>query len=157
MRPELVADENAPHRLLQAVADLSKTKTIQGMHILVPRDDAGEDLFADVDGVAVGALDRPAVCRTVKRERHGKRLKRFLFEGRISVATFTSGAAFTNFVDMVGEDALPFLEKVAIAAIGPVTRSAIETAGLTVTITPKQATVDAMVEEIVRWAAERKT
>ena len=157
MRPELVADENAPHRLLQAVADLSKTKTIQGMHILVPRDDAGEDLFADGDGVTVGALDRPAVCRTVKRERHGKRLKRFLFEGRISVATFTSGAAFTNFVDMVGEDALPFLEKVAIAAIGPVTRSAIETAGLTVTITPKQATVDAMVEEIVRWAAERKT
>ena len=127
------------------------------MHILVPRDDAGEDLFADGDGVTVGALDRPAVCRTVKRERHGKRLKRFLFEGRISVATFTSGAAFTNFVDMVGEDALPFLEKVAIAAIGPVTRSAIETAGLTVTITPKQATVDAMVEEIVRWAAERKT
>ena len=109
-----------------------------------------------MDGVALDTVDRPAVCRTVKRENHGKRLKRFLFEGRISVATFTSAATFTNFVDMVGEDALPFLQKATIAAIGPLTRSTIETAGLTVTITPKQATVNAMVEEIVRWAVERK-
>jgi uroporphyrinogen III methyltransferase/synthase len=156
MLPELVADENAPHRLLQTLADLSKTKGVQGMRILVPRDEAEEDVFADIDRDAVDTLDTPAVCRTVKREKHGKRLKRFLFEGRISVATFASAAAFTNFVDMVGEDALPFLQKVTIAAIGPVTRSTIETAGLTVTITPMQATVDAMVEKIVRWAAERK-
>jgi uroporphyrinogen III methyltransferase/synthase len=82
-------------------------------------------------------------------------LKRFLFEGRISVATFTSGATFTNFLDIVGRDALPFLKEIAIAAIGPVTKKTIEKSGLKVHILPKEATVSAMVDEIIKWAARK--
>jgi len=126
------------------------------VRILVPRDEADEDVFASMDGGQGAMVVAPAVCRTVRRERHGKRLKRFLFEGRISIATFTSSTAFFTFVDMVGTDALPFLQKVAIAAVGSAAIRAIEEAGLSVTIRAEPATVDAMAEEIVRWAEKRK-
>jgi len=82
-----------------------------------------------------------------------KRLFRFLKSGRISVATFTSAATFSNFVEIMGGEALDFLKDVTIAAIGPVTAKAIEKSGLKVTIMPKEATIKAMVDEIIRWAA----
>jgi uroporphyrinogen III methyltransferase/synthase len=41
---------------------------------------------------------------------------------------------------------------VAIAVIGPVTAKAIEKAGLKVDIMPKEATIEALVEEIINWA-----
>jgi len=156
MQPEMLAEEHMPHRLLETLAGLSETRGSMPVRILVPRDEADEDVFASMDGGQGAMVVAPAVCRTVRRERHGKRLKRFLFEGRISIATFTSSTAFFTFVDMVGTDALPFLQKVAIAAVGSAAIRAIEEAGLSVTIRPEPATVDAMAEEIVRWAEKRK-
>ena len=88
---------------------------------------------------------------------HGKRLKRFLKEGRISVATFTSASTFDNFMEIIGEDADELLRDVAIAVIGPVTAGAVEKAGLKVEIMPETATIEAMVEEIIKWAIKKKT
>jgi uroporphyrinogen III methyltransferase/synthase len=51
---------------------------------------------------------------------------------------------------MLGQEAA-LLKDVAIAVIGPVTRSAVEKKGLTATIMPSQATIPAMVEEIIAW------
>lgn len=75
-------------------------------------------------------------------------------EGRISVATFTSAATFNNFVDIMGDDAIEILKDVTIAVIGPVTAKAIEKAGLKVSIMPKEATIKAMVDEIIQWATK---
>jgi len=63
-------------------------------------------------------------------ELHGKRLKRFLKEGRVTVVTFTSAATFDNFREMMGEGVDELLRSVAIAVIGPVTAKAVEKAGL---------------------------
>jgi uroporphyrinogen III methyltransferase/synthase len=90
--------------------------------------------------------------RAVKPELHGKRLRRFLKEGRVTIATFTSAATFNNFKEIMGEDADDLLKGVAIAVIGPVTAKAIENAGLRVDIMPDEATVDALAEEIRKWA-----
>ena len=87
--------------------------------------------------------------KIVKPEIHGKRMKRFLKEGKISIATFTSAATFNNFLDIMGEDALDLLKDVTIAAIGPITAKAVEHAGLKVKIMPHTATVEAMVDEII--------
>ena len=104
-----------------------------------------------------GEIDVPVTYRAVKPEMHGKRLKRFLKEGRISVATFTSASTFVNFMEIIGEDADELLRDVAIAVIGPVTARAVEKAGLKVEIMPETATIEAMVEEIMKWAAKRQT
>jgi uroporphyrinogen III methyltransferase/synthase len=76
-------------------------------------------------------------------------MKRFLKEGKVSIATFTSAATFNNFMDIMGEDALDLLKDVTIAAIGPITAKAVESTGLKVNIMPYKATVDAMVNAII--------
>jgi len=93
----------------------------------------------------------------VKPESRGKRLRRFLREGRISVATFTSAASFHNFREIMGDDADEQLKGVSIAAIGPVTAKAVEKAGFHVDIMPRQATIEAMVEEIIQWVKKKET
>ena len=87
---------------------------------------------------------------------HGKRLRRFLKEGRITIATFTSAATFNNFREILREEADELLKGVAIAVIGPVTAKAIEKAGLKVQIMPQESTVEAMVDEIIKWAAKER-
>ena len=74
---------------------------------------------------------------------------RMLQEGRITVATFTSAATFTNFVELMDDDAYELLRGVTIAVIGPVTKKSIEKAGLKVDIMPEEATIEAMVREII--------
>ncbi|HTZ17147.1 MAG TPA: uroporphyrinogen-III synthase, partial [Dissulfurispiraceae bacterium] len=133
-----------------------KTSNLEGLRILLPRAEKARDIFPERIRELNGEIDCPAAYRTIKPEKHGKRLYRFLKSGRISVATFTSSATFTNFVDIMGPEAPDFLRGTSIAAIGPVTAKAIESAGLKVEIMPKEATISAMVEEIIRWAIAGK-
>ena len=114
------------------------------------------EVFPDKVRELGGEIDVPPVYRTIKPEIHGKRLQRFLKEGKISIATFTSAATFNNFLDMTGKDATSLLKDVAIAVIGPVTATAVEKAGLTVSIMPKEATIDKMVQEIIKWVARKQ-
>ncbi len=156
MNLDLIPEAFHSEGLAQAFARLSDNGDLEGQRILLPRAENAREVFPETVRSMGGQIDTPVAYRAVKPEKHGRRLKRFLFEGRISIATFTSSATFTNFVDMLGSDALPFLRNVTIAAIGPVTRKTIEASGLTVTIMPANATNEAMVAEIVQWAANRK-
>lgn len=128
-------------------------KLLKGIKFLLPRAEKAREIFPEKVRELGGEIDVPVTYRTIKPEIHGKRLKRFLKEGRISIATFTSAATFNNFREIIGEDADELLRDVAIAVIGPVTAKAIEKAGLKVHIMPKQATVEAMAGEIINWAA----
>ena len=53
------------------------------------------------------------------------------------------------------DNALELLDGVAIAAIGPVTAKAIEKAGLKVDIMPGESTMEALADEIIKWASSR--
>jgi uroporphyrinogen III methyltransferase / synthase len=155
IRVDLVPDSFHAEGLASAFSKLSGG-TLADVRILLPKADTAREVFPDRVRSLGGEIDTPVAYRSVKPEKHGRRLKRFLFEGRISIATFTSGATFTNFLEMVGSDALPFLRRLTIAAIGPITKKAIESVGLSVEIMPEKATIDAMVAEIIRWQRERK-
>ena len=125
---------------------------LKGMRFLLPRAEVAREVFPEKVRELGGIIDLPVAYRAVKPEMHGKRLRRFLREGRITIATFTSAATFNNFREIMGEDADIMLKKVAIAVIGPVTAKSIERAGLKVDIMPEESTVEAMVEEIKKWA-----
>ena len=129
---------------------------LEGMKFLLPRAESAREVFPEKVRALSGTIDVPAAYRAVKPEQHGKRLKRFLKEGRVTIATFTSAATFKNFRDIMGDDADDLLKNVAIAVIGPVTAKAAEAAGLHVHIMPKEATIEALVEEIKRWALKKK-
>ncbi|MCE5312301.1 MAG: uroporphyrinogen-III C-methyltransferase [Nitrospiraceae bacterium] len=122
---------------------------LAGIRILLPKPDNARDVFPSAIRNASGEIDTPVIYRSVKPEKHGKRLQRFLKEGRISIATFTSGAAFNNFIEIMGEDSAAVLHDVTIAVIGPVTKKAVEKAGFKVSIMPQESTIKALVQEII--------
>jgi uroporphyrinogen III methyltransferase/synthase len=124
---------------------------LKGMRFLLPRAESAREVFPEKLRELGGEIDVPVAYRTIKPESRGKRLRRFLKEGRISLATFTSAATFNNFREIMGKDADELLKGVAVVAIGPVTAKAVEIAGLHVDIMPEEATIEAMVEEIIKW------
>lgn len=134
----------------------SDIEPLQGMRFLLPRAEIAREVFPEKVRKLGGIIDVPVAYRAIKPDYHGKRLKRFLQEGRITIATFTSAATFTNFREIMGEDADELLQKVAIAVIGPVTAKAVEKAGLKVHIMPQEATVEAMAAEIEKWVAQKQ-
>ncbi|MBI5848742.1 MAG: uroporphyrinogen-III C-methyltransferase [Nitrospirae bacterium] len=173
LRVDLVPDEFRAEGLIetfirnQGVGEIDQGQKFSGRHtpsatpflgikFLLPRAEMAREVFPEKVRELGGSIDVPIAYRAIRPDYHGKRLKRFLKEGRITIATFTSAATFTNFKEIMGEDADELLKNVAIAVIGPVTAKAIERAGLKVRIMPKKATVDAMVEEIQRWVLQKQ-
>ncbi len=163
LKVDLVPEEFRAEGLIEAFtkaagdqqsAVSSKNKgLLRGVKLLLPRAEVAREIFPEKVRELGGVIDVPVTYRAVKPEYHGKRMRRFLKEGRITIATFTSAATFNNFMEIMGEDSDELLRNVAIAVIGPVTAKAVEKAGLKVGIMPEEATVEAMVEEIKRWAA----
>jgi uroporphyrinogen III methyltransferase/synthase len=129
-----------------------KSKILKGVRFLLPRAEVAREVFPETVRRLGGEIDVPVVYRTIKPESHGKRLRRFLREGKITIATFTSAATFNNFREIIGADIDKLLKGVAIAVIGPVTAKAIKKAGLRVDIMPRESTIDEMVAEIMKWA-----
>ncbi|MDI6745155.1 MAG: bifunctional uroporphyrinogen-III C-methyltransferase/uroporphyrinogen-III synthase, partial [Thermodesulfovibrionales bacterium] len=149
---EQLAEHQTPNTKHQA----PNTEQLKGMKFLLPRAEKAREIFPEKVRESGGEIDVPVTYRAVKPDMHGKRLKRFLKEGRISVATFTSASTFDNFIEIMGADADELLKDVAIAVIGPVTARAVEKAGLKVEIMSETATIEAMVEEIIKWAIKRQ-
>ncbi|MBI4825761.1 MAG: uroporphyrinogen-III C-methyltransferase [Nitrospirae bacterium] len=158
IKVDMVPEEFNSEGLISAFTSMSQANSadpLKGVRFLLPRAETARDVFPKRVVEMGGEIDVVTAYRAVKPEIHGKRLKRFLKEGKITVATFTSAATFNNFMDMVGDDAESLLDGVAIAVIGPVTARAVEKAGLKVSIMPKEATVEAMVNEIIKWASAK--
>jgi uroporphyrinogen III methyltransferase/synthase len=160
IKVDLIPEEFNAEGLIEAFLKIQNSKlkkqSLKGIKILLPRAEKAREIFPEKVRESGGEIDVPAAYRAVKPEMHGKRLKRFLKEGRISVATFTSASTFDNFMEIMGADADELLRDVAIAVIGPVTAKAVEKAGLKVEIMPETATIEAMVEDIIKWAAKRQ-
>jgi uroporphyrinogen III methyltransferase/synthase len=160
IKVDLIPQKFSAEGLVEAF--LSEYKTgkeehgLDGVKILLPRASIGREVFPRKVRELGGEIDVFAAYKMIKPEVHGKRLKRFLKGGKISIATFTSAATFNNYMEIMGEDALTLLHDVVIAVIGPVTAKAVEKAGLKVHIMPQEATVDAMVKEIIEWVTSRK-
>jgi uroporphyrinogen III methyltransferase/synthase len=157
IKTDLIPDEFRAEGLIKLIQEFEdlRGKGLDGIRFLLPRAEVAREIFPERVRELGGEIDIPVTYRTIKPESRGKRLRRFLKEGRISIATFTSAATFNNFREIMGEDADELLKGVIIAAIGPVTAKAIEKAGLHVDIVPKEATIEALVEEIINSATKR--
>jgi uroporphyrinogen III methyltransferase/synthase len=140
-----------PNLSISQLPKFSTSKPLNGLRVLMPRAEVAREIFPEKIRELGGEIDVVTAYRAIKPEIHGKRLRRFLKEGKISIATFTSAATFNNFLSIMDNDAQELLKDVAIAVIGPVAAKAVEKAGLKVNIMPKQATIEAMVQEIIEW------
>jgi uroporphyrinogen III methyltransferase/synthase len=153
IKVDLVPEQFNAEGLVKSFASGLTDNGLKGLRFLLPRAEEAREVFPEKVRELGGEIDVATAYRAVKPEVHGKRLRRFLKEGKISIATFTSAATFNNFMSIMEDDALGLLKGVAIAVIGPVTAKAVEKAGLKVSIMPEEATIDAMIKSIIEWSA----
>lgn len=130
---------------------------LKGLRFLLPRANIAREILTEKIKEFGGEIDTPVAYETIKPHSHGKRLRRFLKEGRITIATFTSASTFNNFLEIIGSDAQSLLKDVTIAVIGPITAKAVEDAGFKVSIMPEKSTIEAMVKEIIKWKNIKNT
>lgn len=128
----------------------TRSKPLKDVSFLFPRAEAARDIFPLKIRELGGVIDAPIAYRTVI-PRVKRDVRKSVLVAGITIATFTSGSTFTNFLDVIGPKALPFLSHVTVAVIGPVTRDVVEGKGLQVSIMPEKATIKAMVEAIIEW------
>ncbi len=126
-----------------------------GSKILLPRALRAGDVLPETLADAGAQVDVVPVYQNVPPAGRKEELRDQLIEGDIDLLTFTSSSTVTNFLTMVDakDDAElhRLLNKVTIAAIGPITAETIVKNGLKVDIQPESYTIADMVEAIVNY------
>jgi len=94
--------------------------------------------------------------RTIKPEGEKDGIREMLQHGDIHMVTFTSSSTVINFLDMFqGEPVLEWMDKVAVACIGPITAESAEKKGLKVTLVAKEYTIPSLTQAIVDYFSSK--
>ena len=126
---------------------------VKGQKILLPRTSIAADDLPNSLRDRGAIVDAIPIYETIKAGAEGREaLEADLHNGRIDMVTFTSSSTVTNFLEMFGSHpSAALLDQVHIAVIGPSTTATAEAKGLTVDIVAKQASVESLAEEIVKF------
>ena len=150
IRTDLIPEEYRA----EAVVEAFRKEGIQGRRILLPRAwEAREVLPQELE--KLGALvDVVEAYRTVKPEGDKADIRGMLERGDIHMVTFTSSSTVNNFLDMFqDEPVVEWMDKVAVACIGPVTAKRAEEKGLKVTLVAQEYTIPSLTQGIVEYFA----
>jgi uroporphyrinogen III methyltransferase/synthase len=126
---------------------------VREKRIVIPRALVAREVLPEKLREAGAEVVVAPVYRNVPPQGRKERLREQLGAGKIDMVTFTSSSTVTNFLTMVdaaSETELhELLDKVAIAAIGPITAKTVEEKGLKVAVQPETYTIADMVNAIV--------
>ncbi len=150
IRPDLVPNEYRAEALIEAF----KQEGAGDLKILLPRAaEAREILPGELKGMGA-RVDVVEAYRTVMPEAGAENVRTMLEKGEIDMVTFTSSSTVRNFMAMFkGKDdqVRRWMERVAVACIGPVTARTAEEKGLRVALAPKEYTIDSLISAIVDY------
>lgn len=134
------------------VSALAATGLLNGSRFLLPRASAGRDLLPQTLTQYGAEVDAVPLYDTVADRDHPPETIDRLKRGEMDVLTFASPSAVRFFVEQVGDGVLR-LPHVTIAAIGPITASAVQGAGGRVEIMPAIFDSASLIRAIEDWAA----
>lgn len=92
------------------------------------------------------------VYRTIRPETDTSRVRTLLAEGCVDAVTFTSSSTVSNFIGMFGDDEpllVEWMNRTAVACIGPVTADTARRLGLHVTFTADPYTMESLCSALV--------
>jgi uroporphyrinogen III methyltransferase / synthase len=151
MRVDVVPENFIAESLLENLG----REDVTGKRFLIPRALVAREILPDQLRQMGALVDVVPAYQTVPPKRKNQHFTRRLKDGAISVVTFTSSSTVTNFLDQLDADLKPYLDAVTFACIGPITADTARARGLTIDIIPKQYTVDALVQAIVDYYADK--
>jgi uroporphyrinogen III methyltransferase/synthase len=153
VRADLVPDDYKAEGVIAAF----RAMDIKGKRFLFPKGDKARDVIQSGLADLGGEVLAPVAYRNVIPEGLPEQVLAALEERRIDCITFTSSSTVENLGVMLGENRLlHLLEGVAVAAIGPVTARTCRELGLEIQIEPKESTLAALTEEVVKYFADKQ-
>jgi uroporphyrinogen III methyltransferase/synthase len=150
VQPDLVPEEYRA----EAVVEAFRKHRIKGLRILLPRAAEAREVLPEQLEEMGAAVQVVEAYRTVRPDGAKDEVRAMLEKGGLHMVTFTSSSTVNNFMEMFegeGEELLKWMEKVAVACIGPVTAKTAQERGLNVQILPSDYTIEALTEAIVEY------
>ena len=137
----------------EELADALAEDTKAGDKLLLARAKVARNVLPERLRALGAHVDVVAAYETVSDCQNKEELLEALESGEASVVTFTSSSTVTNLLDVLG-DKKDLLNKVALAAIGPVTAETLEKNGLKPAISAAEYTIDGLMTAIEEYYKE---
>lgn len=137
----------------EELADALAEDTKAGDKLLLARAKVARNVLSERLRALGAQVDVVAAYETVADCQNKEELLEALESGEASVVTFTSSSTVTNLLDVLG-DKKDLLNKVALAAIGPVTAETLEKNGLKPAISAAEYTIDGLMTAIEEYYKE---
>ncbi|MCM3619341.1 uroporphyrinogen-III synthase [Sutcliffiella horikoshii] len=141
---ELIPDRFSAEGLVDSFTKLPPTS------VLLIQGNLARPLLRDELG-RIGYNVKQIVVYENKLRVPGDKELNVLKEGKVDLYTFTSPSTVHNYIKLFGLPTGP------VATIGPITRQAAQKAGVEVTISPEEYTMDGLLEEIVQYFKREDT
>ncbi|MFH0845379.1 MAG: uroporphyrinogen-III C-methyltransferase, partial [Pseudomonadota bacterium] len=154
IKPDLVPSEYRA----EAIVDGLSQRGIKGMRVLLPRAIGAREILPVALARMGATVDEVPAYRTVIPDHHKGRVREMLEKGQIDMVTFTSSSTVINFVKMFeseGEGLQRWMEKVAVACIGPITAETAQKKDFTVAVIPPEYTIESLTNAIIQYFEKR--
>ncbi len=148
--PDLVPKEYRA----EAVVELLGKEGLNGKKILLPRAKEAREILPEKLREMGAHVDVVEAYRTVKPDANVNLVREMLSKGKVDMVTFTSSSTVKNFAEMfAGEEreVKEWLEKVAVACIGPITAKTAWGRGFAVHVVPDEYTIEGLTSKILDY------
>jgi uroporphyrinogen III methyltransferase/synthase len=152
LKPSIVPKEFVAEGVM---AELTKLE-LKGKRFLFPRAEVAREVIPDSLRELGAEVVVATAYRTLRPEVEKAEVDSLFMGGGIDAITFTSSSTVSNFVKIVGDRYREYLEGVAVACIGPVTKETCEELGIDVAVMPGEYTVDALFDSLVQHITTRR-
>lgn len=137
----------------EELADALAADTEAGDKLLLARAKVARNVLPERLRALGAQVDVVTAYETVADCQNKEELLEALESGEASLVTFTSSSTVTNLLDVLG-DKKDLLNKVALAAIGPVTAETLEKHGLKPAVSAAEYTIDGLMTAIEEYYKE---
>lgn len=137
----------------EELADALSADTKAGDKLLLARAKVARNVLPERLRALGAQVDVVTAYETVADCQNKEELLEALESGEASLVTFTSSSTVTNLLDVLG-DKKDLLDKVALAAIGPVTAETLEKHGLKPAVSAAEYTIDGLMTAIEEYYKE---
>ena len=152
MQHSITADLVPRDYKAEGVVEAFATISAAGKRFLFPKADRARDVIPEGLRRLGAAVIAPVAYRNTVPDELPRSVIQALEERKIQCATFTSSSTVENLAAILGENRmLHLLNGVTIAAIGPITAQTCRELGLPVDIEPKEFTIAALTDEVVKY------
>ncbi|WP_078545295.1 uroporphyrinogen-III synthase [Litchfieldia alkalitelluris] len=143
---DLIPSDFVAESLTQAFKPLLK----EGERFLLARGNLSRSHIPNELKELGGVVDDLVIYENSMNTSEKEKLIYLLKENQVDVLTFTSPSTVTNFIKLLeGQPWREWIDDKVIAAIGPITKSALQEAGILVQVCPTTYTTDTMLQELV--------